>query len=225
MATRQMFQLDPLLVWEWYLYRLGVCFRAKANAGHLAIASMEKSLSNRFTLITQNIDNLHIRAGNSPQRTFQIHGNIGLSRCSQSCVPELFKLPASLFSACKNQSLSETEQKMLRCHYCKSWLRPHVLWFDECYDEEYFRFDSSMNIAAKTDLLIIVGTSGSTTLPNHVTNLALRNNACIVDINPEDNPFSEIAVNSPGGMVFRRPASEVLRQLADCCPTPAVKDA
>lgn len=221
MATLRMFQQEPQLVWEWYLYRLSVCLQAKPNMGHLALAKMEKSLTNRFTLITQNVDNLHIRAGNSAQHTFQIHGNITQTRCSQSCVAGLFDLPHKLLNCGEKKSLSGQDLRWLRCQYCNDWLRPHVLWFDEYYNEEYFRFDSSMQTAAKTNLLIIVGTSGATTLPRHVANLALQNQACIIDINPQDNPFREIARNSSAGMVFKSEASQVLTQLAENCPSPA----
>ena len=81
MATVRMFEQAPDDVWAWYLYRLGVCRRAQPNAGHLALVEMEALLGDRFTLITQNVDGLHLQAGNSPQRTFQIHGNISFMRC------------------------------------------------------------------------------------------------------------------------------------------------
>ncbi len=76
MATYRMFKLKPWEVWKWYLYRLDICRKAEPNPGHTTISEMEKYFGNRFTLITQNVDNLHLRAGNSLNRTYQIHGNI-----------------------------------------------------------------------------------------------------------------------------------------------------
>ena len=71
-----MFRQYPEQVWAWYLCRLGVCRRAHPNEGHRALVRLEKLFVERFTLITQNVDGLHLRAGSSPEQTFQIHGNI-----------------------------------------------------------------------------------------------------------------------------------------------------
>ena len=216
-ATWQMFSRHPEEVWEWYLYRLGVCLHAEPNAGHRALVKLEKLLQERFTLITQNIDNLHIQAGNSSQRTFQIHGNIKHTRCSASCSNELFALPESFKKLRSEKKLNAEELKLLKCDACGSWLRPHVLWFDESYDEEYFRFNSSMQVAEQTAVLVVVGTSGATTLPNYVVSMVSQNRGTIIDINPERNPFSELAENSPGGAYIPQNASTALMELANIC--------
>ncbi len=213
-ATLAMFEQHPQEVWEWYLYRLGVCLHAQPNDGHQSLAKMENLLGDRFTLITQNIDNLHIRAGNSLERTFQIHGNINFTRCSRECHSNLLNLDDSLKIKREQKSLTENELKVLRCQNCNAWLRPHVLWFDEYYDENWFRFDSSLRVASNTDLLIIVGTSGATALPNHVASMVEQNKGTIVDINPEENPFSELALSSNNGMFIKDSSSNVLPALA-----------
>ena len=215
-ATASMFNQHPREVWEWYLYRLGVCLGAEPNAGHLALAELENLLQERFILITQNIDNLHIRAGNSLQRTFQIHGNINFTRCTRPCHDQLITLAEELIFRSEQKELNENELSLLHCEYCGSWLRPHVLWFDECYDENWFRFDSSLKVASDTDLLIVVGTSGATALPNHVVSLVEANKGTIIDINPEPNPFSESAKASPGGGFIQQKSSEVLPELLTC---------
>ena len=219
MATLSMFRQQPLAVWQWYLYRLGVCLHAEPNAGHYALAQMEQQLAERFGLISQNIDNLHIRAGNSLQRTLQIHGNINHTRCSAACTDELRLLPDALKKHRTEQTLTAAEIRLLHCPDCDAWLRPHVLWFDEYYDEEFFRYESSMALANKTDLLISVGTSGATTLPNQVAMTVHSRGQTIVDINPEANPFSELAGNSPHGMHIRAAAAVALPQLAQLCTT------
>ena len=216
-ATWQMFTRHPGEVWAWYLYRLGVCLHAEPNAGHAALVRMEHSLGDRFTLITQNIDNLHIRAGNTLGRTFQIHGNINYTRCSAACTEQLFPLPKALKIRRSEKGLADEEIRLLRCEGCGEWLRPHVLWFDESYDEEYFRFNSSMQVAEQTTLLIVVGTSGATTLPNYVVSMVHQNQGTIIDINPERNPFSDLAENSPGGNFIQMAASEALTGLAEAC--------
>lgn len=218
-ATWSMFSRYPEDVWAWYLYRLGVCLRAKPNHGHAALATMEYLLGDRFTLITQNIDNLHIRAGNSPARTFQIHGNINYTRCSRGCRPGLIPLAEELKKPRTEKELDEKSLELLKCPDCSSWLRPHVLWFDEYYDEENFRFDSSMRAAATTRLLVVVGTSGATTLPNHVVSMVYQNQGTIIDINPEETPFSAMAAASPGGGHFCCAASTALSELVAHCPS------
>ncbi|MFT5134422.1 MAG: NAD-dependent deacetylase [Gammaproteobacteria bacterium] len=215
-ATLSMFRKHPQEVWEWYLYRLGVCLHAQPNEGHLALVKLEKLLQDRFTLITQNIDNLHIRAGNSLARTFQVHGNINFTRCSTECHSQLNLLADELKIVREQKQLHAHELRFLHCQRCGSWLRPHVLWFDEYYDETWFRYDSSLKVATNTDLLIIVGTSGATALPNHVTSLVHQNGGTIIDINPDENTFSELAKSSPEGMFIKQSSSVVLPQLTQC---------
>ncbi len=77
-------------------------------------------------------------------------------------------------------------------------MRPHVLWFDECYDEENYRFDSAMSAISKADVLVVVGTTGTTSLPAHMLQVATMRGIPVVDINPEDNPFARAAMRGPG---------------------------
>ncbi|MCP4680345.1 MAG: RNA polymerase subunit sigma [Deltaproteobacteria bacterium] len=214
MATHTMFARDPEVVWQWYLYRIGICRAAEPNAGHLAVLKMEKQLQNRFLLITQNVDGLHLRAGNSVERTFQIHGNIETVRCSASCTHMTYPLPNSVQIKTKDESLSDTDRESLKCPECASWLRPHVLWFDECYNEDYYRFNSSLGAAAKADLLLTVGTSGATNLPMQVGMIVAQRGGVIVDVNPDSNPFSAIAEQS-GGFFRQGPAGDILPEIVD----------
>ena len=217
MATLAMFLQQPEEVWQWYLYRRGVCLNAAPNAGHLALAEMEHYLGDRFSLITQNIDNLHIRAGNTLKRTYQIHGNANFCRCSAECSKILYPLAKDLDVERDKKELTSDEIRLLHCPNCDSWLRPHVLLFDEYYDEEYFRFESCLAVAAHTDLLIIVGTSGATNLPAQVALTVSQNDKPIIDINIEENPFSEMARNSRVGMFIEQPSAAVLPKLAELC--------
>jgi NAD-dependent deacetylase len=148
MATRAMFNVDPESVWVWYLYRMGLCQQARPNAGHLALAEMESLLGDRFTLITQNVDNLHLLAGNSQSRTLQIHGNIFHARCASACTDKIVPLPDGLRPKGKGSRLTERERRRLTCPVCGNWIRPHVLWFDETYNERYYRFRSALEAAA-----------------------------------------------------------------------------
>lgn len=165
MATFHMFTRRPLDVWKWYLYRKTVCAQAVPNSGHSALVELETLFLDRFCLITQNVDGLHLRAGNTPERTYQIHGNINFMRCSEECHGETFPVPPEIPSKNKSSGISEEEKALLTCPRCGALSRPHVLWFDESYDEKFFRFESSIRRAEETDLLLVIGTSGATNLP------------------------------------------------------------
>ena len=215
MATWRMFQGKPYEVWKWYLYRMGICAGAEPNPGHLAAAAMEKAAPVRFTLITQNVDNLHLRAGSSLENTYQIHGNIFYTRCQAECGYGVQPLPEGLTGKAKGETLGEEERSRLICPRCGSLLRPHVLWFDETYNETHYRFNSSLSIANQTDLLITVGTSGATNLPQQVAWLVHQNGGTLIDINLERNPFSEIAEQSPGGSFIEGASAAILPEIAE----------
>jgi NAD-dependent deacetylase len=210
MATYQMFSQRPDEVWKWYLYRVGVCGKARPNPGHDALVEMEKLFKNRFTLITQNVDNLHLRAGNSPEKTFQIHGNVFFMRCANECAMKIYPFPKDLTGRGKKENLTEKDRELLMCPDCGSWTRPHVLWFDEMYNEHYYRYHSALKVAGETDLLLVVGTSGATNLPNQVVWEVKHRDGIIIDINIEENIFSNIALNSRQGFYVRRPSGAVL---------------
>ena len=214
MATLRMFAKKPEEVWKWYLYRIGVCRNAEPNSGHLALVEMEKRFKNRFTLITQNVDNLHIRAGNSRQRTFQIHGNIFYMRCADECNLDLYPMPPNFMeNREKDQALSATDFNLLVCPDCGAITRPHVLWFDEMYNEHHYRYHSALNVARQTELLIIVGTSGATSLPNRVAWEVKNNNGILLDINIEENIFSNLALSSRQGVFIKEPSSKALPKI------------
>jgi len=213
MATRSMFSLQPEEVWSWYLYRRTICRSAKPNPGHLAIVKFESLLQDRFLLVTQNVDGLHLRAGNTVDRTFQIHGNIDFVRCINDCHTDLLPLPDALPSKTKGSPLTDEERALLKCSQCGDWLRPHVLWFDECYDEAHFRFRSALEAAHDAKLLLVVGSAGATNLPMQMSEIALRSGACLIDINPEDNPFRQMTQRAECGFSFEGESGIILPKL------------
>jgi NAD-dependent deacetylase len=210
MATLAMFRKDPEAVWAWYLYRMGVCRRAAPNGGHRALVGMEALLDDRYALVTQNVDNLHRRAGSASERMHEIHGNIFRVRCGGGCSPALLPLPEAAAPKAPGEALTREEVVRLRCPNCGDWLRPHVLWFDECYDEAYFHFETVLSLARRTDLLLIVGTSGATNLPAQVAMTVARKGGTLIDINIEPDPFSRLAEASPGGGFIQAPSGQVL---------------
>lgn len=211
MATYDMFLRYPEEVWRWYLYRMGVCKAAEPNSGHQALVTLEKRLTDRFTLITQNVDGLHIRAGNSPVRTYQIHGNVFSMRCAGECSRNIYPIPSQVSPKKKEDPFTDSDRKYLRCPDCGGISRPHVLWFDEAYNEEYYHFYSSLKAARETGLLVVVGTAGATNLPNQVAWEVLWSGGLIMDINIMENPFSELAKRS-GGVFIKSSSSKALTE-------------
>ncbi len=215
MATFQMFNRNPAEVWKWYLYRMYVCRKAKPNKGHMALVELEMLLKQKFKLITQNIDNLHIQAGHSLPSIYQIHGNVFYARCASGCTDSIFPVPSGLENENKNEDLSDKKKNLLKCKKCGHMIRPHVLWFDETYNEKFYFFRTTIEIARVTDLLIIIGTSGSTNLPGQVAGIVYKRNKPIIDINIEENYFTQLASRSPGGGFIKASSSKALPRLIE----------
>jgi NAD-dependent deacetylase len=213
LATHEAFDAMPWSVWAWYLYRRGVCQRAAPNAAHTALVRLARALPDRFALVTQNVDGLHRRAGSPDAQTFPIHGDITLMRCAADCTLDRYPIPDAVPELGKGDEVSAEVKAMLVCPRCGAMARPHVLWFDESYDEPRFHLDTVRRLAAEATLLVVAGTSAQTNLPWQVVTLAGRSGATIVDVNIEDNPFGEIAARSGGCM--RAPAATVMDRIVD----------
>jgi NAD-dependent deacetylase len=215
MATARAFAEMPEEVWRWYLFRRGVCRRAAPNPAHRALVELEARLGDRFLLVTQNVDGLHLRAGQSPARTYQIHGNIDFCRCVSGCAPAVRPLPAALAEAWPSERpLGDAERALLRCS-CGDWLRPHVLWFDESYDEPLYRYVSALRAAEAAAALVVVGTSGATTLPARICEIVAARGAPMLVIDPEPTVFSELAERSPRSRFLRGPAAALVPALVE----------
>lgn len=213
LATHEAFEQMPWDVWAWYLYRRGVCMAAAPNAGHIALVEMARTLGDRFALVTQNVDGLHRRAGSPDATTFPIHGDISLMRCANDCVLDRWPIPDAIPALARGDAVSAEVKGLLVCPRCRGMARPHVLWFDESYDEQRYFLMTVRALASRSALVVIAGTSAQTNLPWQVVTLAERAGATIVDINPEDNPFGDIAARSGG--VIRGPSAAALTAIAN----------
>ncbi len=217
LATHDAFEAMPWDVWAWYLYRRGVCRAAAPNAAHTALVALDAALGDRFALITQNVDGLHRRAGSPDARTFPIHGDIGLMRCARDCILDRWPIPEDVPALSKGEPVSPVHRALLVCPRCGGMARPHVLWFDETYDEPRFFLDTSRRLAPQAALLVVIGTSAQTNLPWQVVTLAARAGATVIDVNVEDNPFGDIAQASGG--VLRGSAAALVPTLVDVLTT------
>ncbi|EMI65075.1 SIR2 family NAD-dependent protein deacylase [Leptospira noguchii] len=173
LATPEAFSKNPKLVWEWYLWRRNIIESKRPNPGHEALVILEKSNPD-FFLITQNVDGLHSQAGS--KKLTEIHGNIFINRCI-SCGQE------------SKEKISENTTPLPpQCKNCNSFLRPGVVWFGESYDDR--KLNASILRMEGTDLLLILGTSGSVSMPVYLAQIAKDSGAFLVEINPERSSFS-----------------------------------
>ncbi len=162
---------------------------------------LDERLGERFRLVTQNVDGLHLRAGGDPGRIYQIHGNIDLCRCVRGCAPLVRQLP------------EDAGAQTLRCG-CGDRLRPHVLWFDESYDEPLYRYVSTLRVAQNAAALIVVGTSGATTLPARMCEMVAARGAPLVVVDVEPTAFSELAGSTANGLFLRGAAAHLVPAIA-----------
>lgn len=215
LATYAAFRRMPEEVWAWYLYRRSVCRAARPNPAHASLVAAEAALGERFVLVTQNVDGLHLRAGSSLERTFQIHGNIDYLRFEDEH-PKVRPLPEGLpLDWPKARRLEDAERALLTSP-SGAWARPHVLFFDESYDEPLFRFESSLRAASRAAMVVVVGTSGATTLPSLIVDVAVERGIPLVCINRDESPFTEITRGQPEGEVLTGSATEHLPALVAC---------
>jgi len=136
-------------------------------------------------------------------------------RCAADCAPGATPLPDAIPERWdKGRPLDPDTRALLRCPRCAGPARPHVLWFDEYYDEAHFRWDSSLQAATAADVLVVVGTSGATDLPLQVAAVAARRGVPIVAINVDESPFTELA-RATGGAVLLGTAGEHVPALAE----------
>jgi NAD-dependent deacetylase len=189
LATPAAFDRDPKLVWEWYDWRRCLIANAKPNAGHYALAELERQVPS-FTLITQNVDDLHDDAGS--RHVLKVHGSIWLVRCT-SCGEEHLDRTAPL------------PELPPKCS-CGALLRPGVVWFGETLPQDVWQ--QAERAAAAADLFLVIGTSAIVYPSAGLASIAKRAGAKVVEINIVDTPLSNWIDES-----LRGPSAELLPQL------------
>ena len=164
LATPEAFLADPVLIWQWYRWRRELVAGAQPNAGHQALARLA-DLVPRLTLVTQNVDNLHQRAGS--RDVIEFHGNIFVDRCFN------------------DGSLQDTndDSDVPVCPQCGGNLRPGVVWFGEAIPEA--ALNESFAAAADCDVFLSIGTSSVVYPDSGLADIAGQIGAVVVEINPE----------------------------------------
>ncbi len=210
LATPGAFLRNPRLVWEWYAWRRQLVARAEPNPAHLALAELERRVP-RFTLITQNVDGLHQRAGS--REMIELHGNITRTKCfDENTVvadwPDTGEVPP-------------------RCPRCGGMLRPDVVWFEEALPEGAMAL--ALGRSGDCEVFLSVGTSTvvypAASLPFH----ARSHGAKVVEVNPMATPLTreaDYALTGPAGAILPELLAALNRRTTRSgppCPAPRNK--
>lgn len=193
LASQEGFTADPGRVWRWYMHRLDIVRRAQPNPGHVALAALE-TIVPAFALITQNVDDLHERAGS--RNVLHLHGRIGRFHCN-GC-----GLPYTLRPEDWEAPMPPT------CAFCTDYVRPSVVWFGELLPAH--ELAEAHRRTEQCDVFLVIGTSGVVYPAAHLPVIAKQRGAPVIEVNPEASALSEIAdIWLPG------PSGEVLPKLLD----------
>lgn len=189
LATPEAFAQDPVLVWEWYLWRRVLIAKAEPNPGHYALASFERRVP-AFVVVTQNVDGLHERAGN--RNIVKLHGDIWKSQCL-NCGGEYA------------DDRTEVDALPPLCD-CGGMLRPAVVWFGEGLDDCVW--NAAERAVRAADAVLVIGTSAVVYPAALLVPLAKESGAKVIEINPDETPASGLADAS-----LRGPSGQILPEL------------
>jgi NAD-dependent deacetylase len=190
LATPQAFQHNPQLVWEWYAWRRQLVSQVDPNPAHRALAALEQHVP-RLTLITQNVDSLHQRAGSTG--VIELHGNLARTkRFDDNVIVEHWE---------------DTGDVPPRCPQTGSMLRPDVVWFGEMLPSD--ALEAATDATRNCDLFLSVGTSGHVEPAASLPYWALQNGATVAVINLDVTTRLE----DPDLYKIRGPAGQILPAL------------
>lgn len=189
LATHEAFEQNPRLVWQWYAWRRQLVAQAEPNPGHHALVTLEQRLPG-FTLVTQNVDGLHARAGS--RDVVELHGNIAQDLCVDERTPVHEPAPGDSVPP--------------RCPRCGAFLRPGVVWFGESLPPRALQ---RAELAARScDVVLSIGTSSLVQPAAGLPLLAKRHGALLVEVNPAPTPLTPHA-----DQVLTGPAGQLLPEL------------
>ncbi len=197
LATPDAFDRDPALVWGWYEWRRAAVLKARPNAAHHAIATMA-TLVPEFTLITQNVDDLHERAGSSA--VLHLHGELSRPYCESCHRPYVF--PGEIPQLPAGGSRIDPP----RCEGCGAKIRPGVVWFGEALPEGAWA--AAREAAEQCDVFLVCGTSCVVQPAASLVGIASAAGATTIQVNPSSTDADRAVTFN-----VRGPAGDVLPQL------------
>jgi NAD-dependent deacetylase len=196
------FERDPELVWDWYNERRAAHAAALPNPGHVALARIEASCP-VFTLATQNVDSLHLRAGS--RNVLELHGNLREARCT-AC-------------GARRPLAGPLLPEEIR-HGCGGRFRPDIVWFGEPLPPDVW--ERALGASARPDVVIVVGTSGAVEPAASLATRAPRRDAFVIEVNPEATTISSrssVALRGPAARILPLLAETAARARVSCGPT------
>jgi NAD-dependent deacetylase len=173
---------NPERVWGWYLWRHYLVAKVQPNDGHRAIAAWQDHAE--VSVITQNVDDLHERAGSAP--VHHLHGSLFEFRCARCGTPYTGALPEM------PEPALEVEPPV--CPHCDSLIRPDIVWFGEPLPEEPWQ--RAVEATQAADVMVVVGTSAVVYPAAGLADLALALGTAVIEVNPEVTPLSANATIS-----------------------------
>ncbi|MGP8251927.1 MAG: SIR2 family NAD-dependent protein deacylase [Terracidiphilus sp.] len=184
-CTPEALRRNPALVWEFYSKRRADCEKAAPNPAHIALAELEAGIPGRFFLCTQNVDDLHERAGS--RNLVHMHGELAKSRCDDECgEPPV-----------EDRRVYASLSEIGRCK-CGARLRPHIVFFGEIPLE----MDRIQREIARCTLMLVIGTSGSVYPAANFVHWARQGGARTVYIGPESplnaSAFTQVVEGKAG---------------------------
>ena len=210
LATPEAFARDPQLVWDWYRERRQRIRNARPNAAHEAIARLAQR-TDEFLLVTQNVDDLHARAGIPAERMVRIHGDIFVTRCSR-CEFERrdYEHPPSPRLRRTGEQEQQQDNVVPRCTKCDALMRPGVVWFGEQLSRNDLERVENFLDGGACDVVIVAGTTATF---GYIIDWALRGSRDggeLIEVNPEETPLSRFATR-----LVREPAAIALPRIVD----------
>ncbi len=197
LATAEAYARDPAFVWAWYMDRFGLIEQAQPNPGHAALAELAELVP--LTIVTQNIDGLHQRAGS--RDVIELHGSALRFKCLEG-----------RHTGLSLADLAGSDETPPRCPHCGEIVRPDIVWFGEALPGA--ALERAFDLAAGCEVLLAVGTSGVVYPAAMVPVLAQQAGAALIDVNPEPNAIASMAdwfLQGPGGELLPRLVAEVRR--------------
>ncbi|XP_047528854.1 NAD-dependent protein deacylase-like [Vanessa atalanta] len=195
LATPEAFRSSPSLVWEFYHYRREVAAQAQPNAGHIAIAKFEMKygVEKKVTVITQNVDGLHERAGT--KNLIELHGNLFKTRCTK-CKEVLANTDIPICEALANRGAPDANivgsdipiKSLPHCkkENCSGLLRPHIIWFGESLEPAIL--EKAGEAMESCDVCLVVGTSSVVYPAAMFAPQAAQRGAIVAEFNIEPTP-------------------------------------
>jgi NAD-dependent deacetylase len=188
LATPEAFERDPKFVWDWYEFRRELLRKAEPNPGHYALAELAGRVQ-KLTLVTQNVDGLHQRAGS--RGVLEYHGNILRDRCTVERVIA--------------DRAADPRHGLPRCAACGGLLRPDVVWFGEAIPVGPML--AADEAAEDCDVFLSIGTSSLVYPAAGLAETALVAGAKVIEINPNRtdlSPAADFVLGGPSGVLLPR---------------------